>query len=103
LAIFNPTKGIPVTTANRFQRWAIYLMEYNYTIRYKSTRSHANADPLSRLPVGYDNSFINNDADQINYIQTQLIEQWSLKPTEIAVATSNDDTLKLVRHFTLTK
>ncbi|CAF4387321.1 unnamed protein product, partial [Rotaria sordida] len=40
LAIFNPTKGIPVTTANRLQRWAIYLMGYNYTIRYKPTRSH---------------------------------------------------------------
>ncbi|CAF3680882.1 unnamed protein product [Rotaria sordida] len=103
LAIFNPTKGIPVTTANRLQRWAIYLMGYNYTIRYKPTRSHANADALSRLPVGYDNSFIDNDADQIKYIQTQLIEQWPLKPTEIAPATSNDDTLKSVRHFTLTK
>ncbi|CAF0960964.1 unnamed protein product [Didymodactylos carnosus] len=54
-------------------------------------------DALSRLPVGDD------DPSQINYIQTQLIEQWPLKPTEIATATTNDHTLKVVRHFTLTK
>ncbi|CAF4907989.1 unnamed protein product, partial [Rotaria sp. Silwood1] len=95
LAIFNPTKGVPVATANRLQKWAIYLMGYNYNIRYKPTRSHANADALSRLPVGYDNSFIDNDAEPINYIQTQLIEQWPLKPTEIALATTHDNILKL--------
>ena len=33
----------------------------------------------------------------------QLVEQWLLKPTEIAVATINDNTLKLVRHFTFTE
>ena len=71
LTIFNPTKGIPVTTANRLQRWAIFLMGYNYTIHYKPTKLHANADALSRLPAGYDDSFANNDADQIRYIQTQ--------------------------------
>ncbi|CAF5013326.1 unnamed protein product, partial [Rotaria socialis] len=49
LSIFNPTKGIPVTTANRLQRWAIYLMGYNYSIRYKPTKLHGNADALSRL------------------------------------------------------
>jgi transposase InsO family protein len=103
LTIFNPTKGIPITTANRLQRWAIYLMGYNYNIRYKPTRFHANADALSRLPSGYDKSFIDNDAAQINFIQTQLAEQWPLKATEIASATTNDNTLHLVRQFTLTK
>ena len=34
LSIFNPTKGIRVATANRLQRWTIYLMGYTYTIRY---------------------------------------------------------------------
>ncbi|CAF3487193.1 unnamed protein product, partial [Rotaria socialis] len=102
LSIFNPTKGIPVTTANRLQRWAIYLMGYNYSIRYKPTKLHGNADALSRLRIPYNNSFIDSDAIQINYIQQHLIEQWPLKPEEIAKATTNDDILKQVRHFTLT-
>ena len=37
-------------------------MGYNYKVRYKSVRLHINADALSRLPVGYDNSFIDNDS-----------------------------------------
>ena len=78
-------------------------MGYNYTIHYKPTKLHANADALSRLPAGYDDSFVDNDADQIRYIQTQLIEQGPLKSTEIAAATTNDTILKLVRHYTLTK
>jgi transposase InsO family protein len=103
LAIFNPAKGIPVSTANRLQRWAIYLMGYNYNIHFKPTQSHANADALSRLPAGYDDSFIDNDAIQVNFIQTQLMEQWPLKANEIATATTNDNILNRVRDFTLTK
>jgi transposase InsO family protein len=103
LTIFNPTKGIPVATANRLQRWAIYLMGYNYNIRYKPTQSHANADALSRLPVGPDESFIDEDAIQINFIQNQLPEQWLLKANEIATATTADPILHLVKKFTLTK
>ncbi len=103
LAIFNPTEGIPVATANRSQRWAIYLMGYNYNIRFKPTQSHANADALSRLPVGPDESFIDEDAIQINFIQNQLPEQWPLKANEIVTATTADPILHLVKKFTLTE
>ena len=61
LTIFNPGKGIPTTTANRLHRWAISLMGYSYTIRYKPTQQHGNADGLSRLPSGYDDSFIDDE------------------------------------------
>jgi hypothetical protein len=70
LSIFGPAKGIPVTTTNRLQRWAICLMSYSYTIRYKPTRLHNNADALSRLPVSPDLSFVENDAQQIKCIQS---------------------------------
>ena len=103
LTIFNPSKGLPVSTANRLQRWAIFLMGYTYTIRYKSTHCHANADGLSRLPAGPDDSFIDNDAWQINYIQDKLIEQWPIRATEIAAATDADEILQLVKQYTLTK
>lgn len=102
LTIFNPRKSIPITTANRLQRWAIYLMGYNYVICYKPTRTHANADALSRLPLGYDNSFIDHDADQVQLIQTQVIEQFPLKSTDIALATTNDKLLQIVKNFILT-
>jgi len=103
LSIFNPTKGIPVATANRLQRWAISLMGYTYTIRYKSTRHHANADALSRLPAGPDDSFSDKESIQINRIQAEFMDEWPVDATTIQSALNNDTILKMVKKFTLTK
>ncbi|XP_060077413.1 uncharacterized protein K02A2.6-like [Ylistrum balloti] len=43
-SIFHTEKGIPVTTAARHQRYALYLAGFQYDIKYKSTAKHANAD-----------------------------------------------------------
>ncbi len=103
LSIFNPTKPLPATTANRLQRWAIFLMGYTYSICFKPTHCHTNADALSRLPLPNDDSIVDDDALTINFIQTELEEKWPLKATEIAAATDKDSLLQLVRKFTLTK
>ena len=49
-SIFHPQKSIPVVTAARLQRYALFLAGYDYTIEYKNTKVHSNADGLSRLP-----------------------------------------------------
>ena len=48
-SIFHPRKSIPVVTAARLQRYALFLAGYDYTIEYKNTKVHSNADGLSRL------------------------------------------------------
>ena len=54
--ILNPRKGIPPLSSARLQRWALLLAAYNYNIVCKSTKSHANADGLSHLPLPDDSS-----------------------------------------------
>ena len=49
VTIMGPKKGIPSLAATRLQRWTILLSAYDYTIQYKSTTNHGNADGLSRL------------------------------------------------------
>ena len=49
--ILGPKKGIPSLAAECLQRWAILLSAYDYSIQYKSTTDHGNADGLSRLPL----------------------------------------------------
>lgn len=49
LRIFGSKKGIPVYTANRLQRWALTLLNYDFSMEYVSTDKFGNADVLSRL------------------------------------------------------
>ena len=58
-------------------------MGYTYTIRYKPSQLHANADALSRLPAGSDPGFVDKDSCQVNLIQEQSLEEWPVKPEHI--------------------
>ncbi|PFX30124.1 Uncharacterized protein K02A2.6 [Stylophora pistillata] len=50
-SIFPPRKSIPVVTVARLQHYALFLAGYDYSIQYKNTKVHSNADGLSRLPL----------------------------------------------------
>ncbi len=49
--LFHPGKKLPEGTVKKLQRWALFLSDYNYTLHYRSTGQHGNADALSRLPL----------------------------------------------------
>ncbi|CAF1515164.1 unnamed protein product [Adineta ricciae] len=103
LSIFNPVKPLPVTALNRLQRWAIFLMGYSYTIQYKSTTRHSNADALSRLPAPDDHSVVDDDTLTVNFIQNELAANWPVTAAEIATATDKDQLLDTVRKFTISE
>ena len=50
-ALFGPKSGVPPLAAGRLQWWALLLSSYDYTIEFRPTKAHANADGLSRLPL----------------------------------------------------
>ena len=103
LTIYSPVKGIPVATANKLQRWALCLMGYSYTIRYKPTHLHANADALSRLPTSSDDSFVDTDALHIHQIHQMIIDESPVDAKEVQSALDKDEILRTVKHFTLTE
>ena len=51
VTIFGSKSGIPAIAAARLQRWALILSSYRYTMQYKGTQEHGNADRFSRLPT----------------------------------------------------
>ena len=57
IALFGPSNGVPAMAANRLARWALTLSQYDYSVEYRPTKSHGNADALSRLPSGDDKNF----------------------------------------------
>ncbi|XP_067220484.1 olfactory receptor 52E8-like [Chanodichthys erythropterus] len=50
VAIFSPSKSVPVMAAARLKRWALFLGSHDYSIKFKGTKYHGDADGLSRLP-----------------------------------------------------
>ena len=57
LAIFGSKKGIPTHTANRLQRWAVALLNYQFRMEHVSSRKLGHADALSRLIPKQNGSF----------------------------------------------
>ena len=60
-SIFSPDKTISPAAAARLQRYAAFLSGQSYSIEYRNTKDHSNADGLSRLPLR------SGDKEPVNY------------------------------------
>jgi hypothetical protein len=104
LALFGPTKGVPALAANRLARWALLLGQYDYSIEYRATKDHQNADALSRLPVGPDAEFDQReDEEDVDTVCTIHSIGQQLSPTDpgvLAKETRKDPILAAVMRYT---
>ena len=95
---FGPTKGTPLLAANRLARWALRLNQFDYTIEYRKTADHGNADALSRLPSGDEINFNREESGedmdmvctikvlslQIQFVDANILRQESQKDPVIS-------------------
>ena len=51
LALFNEHRSTSPQASARIRRWSLFLSAYEYTLKFRDTLSHSNADALSRLPL----------------------------------------------------
>ena len=51
LGLFKENRGTSQQASARIKRWSLLLSEYEYTLNFRTTTKHANADALSRLPL----------------------------------------------------
>lgn len=103
VSLFHPDKKLPVYTLARLQRWAITLTSYNFTIRYRPTEKHGNADALSRLPMGPDLEFDQSE-DCCNWVtddQTEQLNSFPITSKIVAQETSKDSVLSKVLSYVL--
>lgn len=95
--ILGPKTGVPTLATARLQRWSLILAAYQYTIRYKPSLQHANADALSRLPLQTDDP----DAEYSSVFRISFLDQVPISSQEIAAQTKTDTVLQRVKHFIL--
>ena len=104
LALFGPTKATPALAANRLARWALMLSQYEYSIEYRKTSDHGNADALSRLPAGPDTTFDDGeeeaDVDTVCIINTISLQLNPLEPGVLAKESNKDSTISNVMRYT---
>ena len=101
ISMFVPNTATPVIAANRLARWSLMLSQYDYTIEYRSTKQHGNADALGRLPVSPDLSIDGeeggNDVDTvcINRVINSQLQTHSRN--QLKDATNRDPVLSEVK------
>ncbi|XP_011859199.1 PREDICTED: uncharacterized protein K02A2.6-like [Vollenhovia emeryi] len=88
--IFSPNQSLPVYSAMRMQHYAIFLQGFNYTIRYRKSESHANADCLSRLPLKEGTKNI----DVVDAFELNLVEDLPVNAKRIESETKKDTQLQ---------
>ena len=47
MSLFDPTRSVSPQASGRIQRWSLKLAMYQYTLKFRPTAQHANADALS--------------------------------------------------------
>ena len=96
--ILGPKRAIPALSAARMQRWALLLSAYSYTILFRPTQAHGNADGLSRLPVRETQASEGPDAAAVfNVCQ---LESLPVQARDLEVATRQDALLSKVLRYT---
>ena len=96
ITILGHKAGIPSLTAARLQRWALILSAYSYTIEFRPTKQHANADGLSRLPLG------THKETALDCIETFMIGQIQAMPVtaeQVQTTTHRDPVLSQVFRY----
>ena len=94
--ILGPKRGIPPLAAARLQHWAYTLSAYSYTIKFRPTTEHANADGLSRLPLGKRHTA---SVDSITPFIIGQIQALPVTAKHIQTATRQDGVLSQVFRY----
>ncbi|XP_054259583.1 uncharacterized protein K02A2.6-like [Macrosteles quadrilineatus] len=95
VTIFNLEKNLPSMSATRLFNYSHYLSGFDYSIEFRRSNEHRNADFLSRFPTETQNSTC---IDQIDVFLTSQINQMSLDHKLVAKETSHDTEMNKIVH-----
>ncbi|CAB0009978.1 unnamed protein product, partial [Nesidiocoris tenuis] len=84
--IFNPQGEIPPMSATRLMHYSVFLLGFNYQIRFRKTGDHANADFCSRYPVSDRKDY----RDESEIFQCSQLGRLPISRKDIAEETRKD-------------
>ncbi len=94
LSLLDGSKPVSPQASGRIQRWALTMAAYEYSLIFRSTTQHANADALSRLPLPEKPSSVPVPADLVLLVEN--LENGPITPAQIRTWTLRDPLLARV-------
>ena len=86
--MFDPQTAMSPVANSRLVRWSLLLNQYDYSIEFKSTENHGNADILSRLPCPDQSSI-----EEVDMIYSIKLSTLPVTVDELRRETENVSTL----------
>ena len=101
--MFGPNTATSALAASRLARWSLMLSQSNYTIEYRPTKQHGNADALSRLPADpgllFDGDKGNNNVDTVCTIRTISSQLQPYTRNQLKDSTNKDPVISEVKRY----
>ena len=99
LGLLKENQFISAQASPRVKRWSLFLSGYEYSLVFRDTRAHANADALSRLPLPVEPA-ITETPPEIVLLMDHLKDS-PVTETDIRAWTRSDPELSQVLQFVL--
>ena len=100
LSLLHGQKAVPTQASARIQWWALTLAMYEYTLVFKSTDHHSNADALSRLPL---KETVDTPLPQETVLLLEFLDKAPVSATQIRSWTRRDPVLSKVMEYIQTE
>ncbi|XP_058817499.1 uncharacterized protein K02A2.6-like [Topomyia yanbarensis] len=84
--------GLPTLSALRMQHYAVYLQSFNFEIRCRPSKEHANADGMSRLPLP--DTSAEKRVEEIDVVEVNQIQMLPLSVEELQEHVRKDATVQ---------
>ena len=97
--LFNEHRAIPAHVSARIQRWALTLAMYEYTIAFRPTKAHGNADAMSRLPLPVQPATVPQPPEMI--LLMERLEKSPVTAANVRTWTNTDPLMSRVCQFVL--
>ena len=97
LGLLGELKSASPQASARIRRWSLFLSNFEYTLKFRSTSAHANADALSRLPLAVEPTTEDTPPELV--LLAEHLDESPVTAAQIRAWTRRDPQLALVVQF----
>jgi len=99
LTLFNEHKPTSLQASARVRWWSLFLLAYEYAVKFRKTAEHSNADALIRVPLSDVPSEPDDNPPELVLLMEHLADASPVTAKQIELWTRQDAILSQVLHY----